>query len=215
MQVINLNRGLFTIVDDDDFDRLNKYKWSATNQHGFYYALTKISGKPVRMQRFIMNAPKGKYVDHINHNTLDNRKSNLRIVSPRENVLNSKSKSGSTSIYKGVSLRKTTGRFEAYIRTNGKRKHLGFYDTEEEAAKIYDQYAKEYYKDHAFLNFPPKLSDIDSIKESILKLGFTINKSITKDHIILLNLLTGDAKPFKNTTDLKKYLEKSALEHKY
>jgi hypothetical protein len=72
-------------IDTDDLDLIKQYKWN--NCQG--YARTSINGKTIRLHRLILNCP-DKFIDHINHNTLDNRRQNLRIVTPKENNKNKK-----------------------------------------------------------------------------------------------------------------------------
>lgn len=106
------------------------------------------------MHRFIMDAPKGQQVDHINGNKLDNRKSNLRICSHSENLRNQRKPKDNKSGFKGVSWHKGAKRWCAEIRSNGKRHHLGYFDTAEDAAKAYDIAATLIHGDYARLNFP-------------------------------------------------------------
>ena len=112
----------------------------------------------IMMHKFIMNAPKGMCVDHINHNGLDNRRENLRICTYSENAQNKRKRVDSASGYKGVYQRpekyKYRKRFRAYIRPKGQQIQLGSYLTAEEAARAYDKKAKELFGDYAELNFP-------------------------------------------------------------
>lgn len=85
-----------SIVDDDKYNELSKYKWSLSNN----YPRTKINGKMVTLSRYIMNYDGHNYIDHINHNPLDNRVQNLRVVTPQQNALNKSSARNSTS-YRG------------------------------------------------------------------------------------------------------------------
>jgi hypothetical protein len=159
MKIIPLTRGEFAIIDDEDFERVSKYKWSiSSNAKGFHYAhaKVKINGKTtlIRMHRFITNAPKGVFVDHINGQTLDNQKHNLRFCTNQQNVFNSHKPITNTSGYKGVTLKKrhTTKRWCARITYNDKRIHLGYFATKEEAAYAYNEKAKELYGEFARLN---------------------------------------------------------------
>lgn len=153
---IKLTQGKIALIDDDDYNRVKNYSWCAHNEGSNWYAVTSIKNgnkhSTMRMHRLIMNAKPNKIMDHINGNGLDNRKENLRFCTHRENSRNKKAIIGRTSIYKGVSLRKSTGKFEAYININLKRKHLGFFIDEIQAAKAYNKAAKKHYGKFAKLN---------------------------------------------------------------
>jgi hypothetical protein len=97
-----------------------------------------------------MNAKEGQHVDHINGNKLDNRKSNLRIVTNQENCFNSSRKTGK---YKGVSYVKSRGKWLAQIMKDYKNYFIGYYDTDYAAAVAYDKRALELFGTHARLNF--------------------------------------------------------------
>ncbi len=107
------------------------------------------------MHNLIMCPPEGLYVDHINGNGLDNRRSNLRIVTKQQNTFNSAHKGG-TSKYKGVCLEKESGMWKAYITKDGKKKSIGRFALEDDAARAYDNEAISLFREHAKLNFLPK-----------------------------------------------------------
>lgn len=141
MKEITLTRGYVALVDYEDFEELSKFKWYA-NTEG-YAVRNKYAGfktqQSIKMHRVILSLLKGdgKYVDHINGNVRDNRKSNLRICTQAENMKNQKIRSTNTSGFKGVSWNKQFKKFCAYIYTNGKRTHLGYYPSAELAYKAY------------------------------------------------------------------------------
>jgi hypothetical protein len=102
-----------------------------------------------------MNAPAGLMVDHRNTNSLDNRRSNLRLATRAQNVQNSQKRNiKTTSRFIGVCLDKESGRWIAAITKEGKKVHLGRFDSEPDAAKAYDAAAKKYRGEFARLNFP-------------------------------------------------------------
>lgn len=143
--------GKFAIVDSDDYDELINFDWFCNN---YGYAIRNIleDGKPrgVFMHRQIMDTPDDKITDHINGDILDNRKSNLRIVTHAENNMNRPGNSNSTSTYKGVY--KNEKRNCYVVRIKGK--YLGEFENETHAAKVYDYYALREFGEYAYLNFP-------------------------------------------------------------
>jgi hypothetical protein len=154
---IPLTQGKFAIVDADDYEKLNCYSWQCRESGATFYALRLQFGngrvRIISMHREIMHAPKGMVVDHKNHNGLDNRKENLRIATATENRRHCRKIKTGNSKYKGVYLKKRTGRWEASIGYNHERIHLGYFDSEIEAAKAYDAAAKKYHGEFAALNF--------------------------------------------------------------
>lgn len=103
------------------------------------------------LHRLIMNAKKGEIVDHINRNTLDNRKENLRICSNMQNTWNAGSRKG-LSKYKGVTYIRRSNKWGASIGCNGKRISLGHFELERDAALAYNAKAVELFGEFACLN---------------------------------------------------------------
>lgn len=128
------------IIDLDDIEKCSNYKWSYCN--GGYVIC---ESKNILLHRFIINCNKDMFVDHINHNKLDNRKSNLRMCSQQENNQNKGIQSNNTSGCPGVNYRKDRGKWRAYICINGKQTHLGFFNTKEEAIKVRKEAEEKYF----------------------------------------------------------------------
>lgn len=150
---IPLTQGKFAIVDDEDFDWLNQWKWYAARRGKVYYAVRgiRIKGKRhgIQMHRLILEPPLGLEPDHINNDGLDNRRANLRLCTRSQNRANSRKQPNCSSRYKGVSWNKRGRHWTAYITTNYKRRHLGCFDDEEQAAAIYNAAAKAEFKEFA------------------------------------------------------------------
>ena len=109
----------------------------------------------IKMHREILKPPRCLFVDHINHNGLDNRKANLRFATRTQNNWNRiHHKQNSSSRYKGVAWHKHTKMWAARIGVNGRRIALGYFDNQIDAAKAYDKAAKKHHGEFAVLNFP-------------------------------------------------------------
>jgi len=148
------------LLDSDDYDRVTAMgKWYISKNRNLLYARKgiTINGKDAKLylHRFVLNAPKGKMVDHINHNTLDNRKENLRLCTHAENLRNCRPR---TDGYKGVRQRRGEYTWCTEIVHNQKYYYVGTHITPEEAALAYDKKAKELHGEFARLNFPSGLT---------------------------------------------------------
>ena len=107
------------------------------------------------MHRAVIKVADDMYVDHINHNGLDNRKANLRPATAAQNAWNADKPKGRSG-YKGVSFNKRLGLWLVTITCCGERQYLGCYRDKHQAAKAYDEAAKKYHGEFASLNFPEK-----------------------------------------------------------
>lgn len=144
MRELHLGNGIITLVDEHDFYWLNRWDWKTILAGDDYYVYRRESGKNIYMHRFILAAPPSLEVDHINLNTLDNTRNNLRLATRSENSRNKPIQKNNTSGYKGVSFSKRKNKWESRIWLNRKTIHLGFYDTPD-AAYAARLAATEYY----------------------------------------------------------------------
>jgi hypothetical protein len=164
MKLIPLTQGLFTQVDDEDYDDLSQYKWHVVKAPYTYYVVRAITSPDknsknrqikLRMHRVIMNPSNEMEVDHRDGNGLNNQKSNLRVCTPSQNMANRRS--AGRSRYLGVSIVYLFGgkykAIRASIRIGSVVLRLGQYPTEELAAEAYDIAAWVYHGEFANLNF--------------------------------------------------------------
>ena len=147
---IQLTNGMKVRVDIQDFAYLSKFSWSVSKEGNKFYAQKYGIGK---MHRFILGLPRGdkRVVDHINGDGLDNRRSNLRLCTRGQNLMNKKPNRKGSSAFKGVSKRRD--KFVTKIRLGGKDFHIGTFTSEVEAAKAYDHKARELFGEFAWCNF--------------------------------------------------------------
>ena len=157
---IPLTQGKYAIVDPDDYERLNKHKWYVQRTKQMFYALRRAKGherakgQVVWMHRSILPPPEGMCTDHINNNSLDNRKANLRLATPAQNARNRRKMAVKTSSkYKGVSYHAGQRKWCDAIRVNGQYKYFGLFQNEIKAAKAYDEAARKFHGEFASLNF--------------------------------------------------------------
>lgn len=143
---IELTSGLKAIIDAEDIPLVQGRSWFTMGAKHKRYAATRDGGAPKTLHRFLMNPPDGMHVDHINGDGLDNRRSNLRLATPRENTANSRRDIGRSG-YIGVQRAKYGNKFLAAMTIN-----IGTFDTAEEAARAYDAKAVEVFGEFAMTN---------------------------------------------------------------
>jgi len=152
MREIVLTKGQIAIVDDDAFDRLNAYKWYAQSRgDGKFYAARRNGrgGELLYMHREINSTPDGLHTDHIDGNTLNNSRSNLRTATPKQNSQNRPRQK--RQALKGAwfdASGKTSNRWRAAIRLDGKLKYLGRFATQEDAASAYAKASAFYFGEY-------------------------------------------------------------------
>jgi len=159
-KIIPLSQNQNTLVDASDYEWLNQWNWyawwnSATKS---FYAVRHGKDRTfIYMARFICGVEDDRIVDHWNHDTLDNRRANLRVCADWQNNVNRSIARNNTSGHPGVHWDKSRGKWMAYCRFNGKMKNLGRYDSKEEAIKAYREGANRSYGEFAFFNSQPRL----------------------------------------------------------
>lgn len=158
MKRIKLTQGKFAIVDDDDYEWLNSFKWCAIKNGDTFYAVRNftVDGRRMiqSMRLFITGYnPEKLQIDHRYRNGLNNQRSNLRPCTPSENQMNSKPQRNSSSIYKGVSWNKLRCKWLSQIQVYGKKIYIGLFSDEKDAARAYDNVAIKHFGAFALLNF--------------------------------------------------------------
>lgn len=152
-------------IDPEDYDRVVQYKWTTfqpkKSRTRYVCCDTRKTRKKVGvillLHRFVTQCPAGMVVDHRDQNGLNNQKQNLRICTHAQNVSCSPHREvAKESKYRGVHLCKSTGRWRATIKYQGKQLNLGRFNTDIEAARCYDEKAKELKGEFAYQNFPER-----------------------------------------------------------
>jgi shikimate kinase len=162
---IQLNNGFKTIIDSEDFEKVSKFRWTAMANKkekscnvyargGGVYICEKTGKKrDMFLHRFLLNAPKNRLVDHINGNSLDNRKSNLRLANHSQNLCNMRPKPGKK--YARVVHVKLKNRtvYQVFTTKNSKKTYNGQFESEHIAALYADYFAIQRDREFAYLNF--------------------------------------------------------------
>jgi hypothetical protein len=158
MKPIPLSRGYVALVDDNDYESVSQFKWTAFTPRQMVYAVRypTVNGKRkyVYLHRFILGVTEPTIqVDHRNHNGLDCQRHNLRIAQHKDNIRNQrKTRKPRSSKYKGVCWSKWAAKWHAQLGKAGRSFHLGYYETELAAARAYDVAATLHFGEFAHLN---------------------------------------------------------------
>jgi len=152
MKYIELTQSKRTIVDDEYFTELNKFKWHFNCGYACRWVYPDGKAVKKRMHRVLTKASEELEVDHINQNKLDNRKNNLRLCTKAENRMNRSKYKTNTSGEKGVYFHKRDTVWTAQIGISGKRIHLGYFKEKKNAVKAYNLAAVKYHGEFAHIN---------------------------------------------------------------
>ena len=158
MKKIQLTQGKVAFVDNEDYERLNQWKWCASKCRNNFYAQRSIylgSGRKyrhIKMHRLILKPKDGEGIDHRDRNGLNNTKNNLRTCTESQNGANQRPQKGRSSNYKGVCWNKNKKKWQAQIQARKKHIYLGLYNDETEAAKAYNKAAIKLFGEFAYLN---------------------------------------------------------------
>ena len=157
MREITLTQGKVALVDDEDFEMLSAFKWYAQRSNLTFYAQRAISVGGGRQTAEIMHRvlmPGIEKVDHIDGDGLNNQRANLR-DSEGKNAWNRKPQEGGTSVYKGVSWHSRIGKWQAQIMKDGRTHYLGYFDSEIDAARAYNEGSLKFHGRFGRLNEIP------------------------------------------------------------
>ena len=159
---IILSKDKIALIDNEDYDLINQYKWCAVWDNFNWYAVTslpRLNGSQIKlkMHQLIMGRIVDKEIDHKDGDGLNNQKYNLRFCTNMENQQNQKkcktyNKRQTSSIFKGVHWNKLSKKWQAQITYRKKHIHLGFFKVETEAALAYNNASLKYFTEYAKLN---------------------------------------------------------------
>lgn len=154
---VPLTKGYEAVIDAADAEFVGRWNWCAfVQKNGRIYAARgekhKGKCKLILMHRVLMNTPEGYDTDHADMNGLNNKRTNLRVASRSENMRNSRRRKASATGLKGVGIHSQSGKFRARLMVDYKDRHLGLYDTAEEAYEAYCAAAPKHHGEFARTN---------------------------------------------------------------
>ena len=154
MKEIELSQGKVALLDDEDYEWLNQWKWYAVSCGWSFYAARsrRHNSPPTRMHRLILGAQSGQLVDHRDGDGLNNQRANLRFATHRQNSTHRIRGPRNRSGYRGVSWDKSSNKWRASIRLDGRVVHLGMFTDPVEAAHAYDAAAIAHHGEFATTN---------------------------------------------------------------
>ena len=154
MSKYKANCGTEFEIDAEMIPFIERFSWYINRRSHTSYVYTTRNKKSIGLHRVLMLATDGQSVDHINHNGLDNRISNLRICTNKQNCANLRPRKKARSGYIGVYFDKEKGTYRAYICQNGRNVYGGAFKNAIDAAKARDKLALSFRGEFANLNFP-------------------------------------------------------------
>lgn len=148
LRISSRTKEAYTLVDDDDYNRLLTYRWWI-NPQGYVWTRDYTNGwrnpKNILLHRLLMSAPRNLTVDHIDRNPLNNQKVNLRLATYSEQNMNTKTRSDNTSGHRGVYWEKRRNCWRVCIHNNNKQIHIGQFKVKQDAIDAYEKRAREIY----------------------------------------------------------------------
>lgn len=155
MKLIALSKGKFVKVDDEDFEYLDQWKWYCSKSGYAVRTVNKLTGpnKTTHMHRVVNKTKKGRDTLHLDDDTLNNQRHNLRSGTRGENLHMAGSNRNTKSKYKGVTWHKGVGKWQVQMQASYVTRYIGMFEDEDEAARAYDRAARKYFRGSYFLNF--------------------------------------------------------------
>lgn len=152
-QVLLKNSDKVALVDDDKFDFVSQWEWLLVEQDGLFYAVRYENLKAIAMHRAILGTPRGVLTDHKDGDGLNNQFLNLRLCTHAQNMRNRTKKAPASSKFKGIYWNSAKGKWSGQVWLEGKKHYLGYFASETEAARAYDELAAKLHGEFAKLNF--------------------------------------------------------------